>query len=99
MATAEFTEEGKTATRGKITAEFVRPRKTGAPKAPTANGIEVRVLFELDELGMTYVEDKNRKRYFIDRDSDLAFKAVKGQVLMAQVNPAGYVYSASLVTR
>ena len=67
--------------------------------APVMFETEVRVLFEIADLSMTYVEDKNRKRYFIDSDSDIAFKAVKGQFLMAKVTPAGYVHSAFLLIR
>ncbi len=48
---------------------------------------------------MTYVEDDNAKRYFIDGDSELTVKAVKGQVLMAKVNGNGYVLSARKTPR
>lgn len=67
--------------------------------SPAVYETEVRVLFELADLGMTYVEDKQAKRYFIDSESDLAFKAVKGQVLKAKVNRDGYVLAASLSSR
>lgn len=67
--------------------------------SPAVYETEVRVLFDLADLGLTYVQDKQAKRYFIDNESDLAFKAVKGQVLKAKVNRDGYVLSASLAPR
>ena len=63
-------------------AESPAPVRSASPgtkplSSPTVYETEVRVLFELADLGLTYVQDKKAKRYFIDNESDFAFKAVK----------------------
>lgn len=58
---------------------------------------EVRVLFKLTDLSITYVVDNDAKKYFIDSDSDVGFATVIGQILRATVNRDGYVLAANLL--
>lgn len=84
---------------GFATGEGARLRKTAAqPSASSATRTaEVKVLFELTGLGMTYAEDANSTRYLIDEASQVTFKLKKGQRLSATVNRDGYVLAAKLL--
>jgi hypothetical protein len=68
------------------------------PPNPATYQAELTVLHAL-ELGATFADDFNQKRYFLDSAASVEFLLEPGQLIQAEVNVEGYVLEATLVPR
>ncbi len=79
----------------------VATRATASPGSSSRQvetySARVTVMHGLPEIGVTYADDADQNRYFIDRDSLIDFELRRGQVLRAEVNEEGHVLNAKLL--
>ena len=85
------TDEG----RGHIVPARVSVRDAArVPRKPNRIfAIQVRLVGALPELGLTYVQDQDGRRFLVDNNTRMEVELVTGSTYRAVVNDEGYVLS------